>query len=81
MATAFRGRLFTYFFCKKHYIKLIFETPYILTPTGLVERGVRTLEENLLTNIKPGERFSISLGLSLEVMKKTPQARLKKVRF
>ena len=55
-ATAFTGRLFRYF-CRKHYIKLIYGTPYIHTPTGLVERGVRTLEENLLTNIKAGERF------------------------
>ena len=55
-ATAFTGRLFRDF-CKKHYIKLIYGTPYIHTPTGLVERGVRTLKENLLTNIKAGERF------------------------
>ena len=54
--TAFTGRLFRDF-CKKHYIKLIYGTPYIHSPTGLVERGVRTLKENLLTNIKAGERF------------------------
>ena len=50
-ATAFTGGLFRDF-CEKHYIKLIYGTPYILTPTGLVERGVRTLKENLLTYIK-----------------------------
>ena len=49
-AIAFTGRLFRDF-CKKHYIKLIYGTPYIHTPTGLVERGVGTLKENLLTNI------------------------------
>ena len=38
-ATAFTGGLFEDF-CKKHYIKLIYGTPYIHTPTGLVERGV-----------------------------------------
>ena len=37
-ATAFTGRLFRNF-CKEHYIKLIYGTPYIHTPTGLVERG------------------------------------------
>ena len=45
-ATAFTGRLFRNF-CKEHYIKLIYGTQYIHTPTGLVERGVRTLKKNL----------------------------------
>ena len=43
-ATVFAGRLFPDF-CKKHYIKLIYGTPYIHTPTGLIERGVRTLKK------------------------------------
>ena len=75
-ATAFTGRLFRDF-CKKHYIKLIYGTPYIHTPTGLVERGVRTLKENLLTYIKAGERFGKALDISLDVMRKTPHTRLK----
>ena len=75
-ATAFTGRLFRDF-CKKHYIKLIYDTPYIHTLTGLVERGVRTLKENLLTNIKAGERFGRALDISLDVMRKTPHTRLK----
>ena len=79
-ATAFTGRLFRDF-CKKHYIKLIYGTPYIHTPTGLVERGVRTLKENLLTNIKAGERFGKALDISLDVMRKTPHTRLKKSAF
>ena len=45
-ATAFTGRSFRNF-CKEHYIKLIYGTPYIHTPTGLVERGVRTLSDQL----------------------------------
>ena len=53
-ATAFTGRLFRGF-CKKHYFNLIYGTLYIHTPTGLVERGLRTVKENLLTNIKAGE--------------------------
>ena len=51
------------------------------TPTGLVERGVRTLKENLLTNIKAGERFGKALDISLDVMRKTPHTRLKKSAF
>ena len=78
--TAFTGRLFREF-CKKHYIKLIYGTPYIRTPTCLVERGVRTLKENLLTNIKAGERFGKALDISLDVMRKTPHTRLKKSAF
>ena len=68
-------------FCKKHYIKLIYGTPYIHTPTGLVERGVRILKDNLLTNIKAGERFGKALDLSLDVMRKTPHTKLKKSAF
>ena len=79
-ATAFTGRSFRNF-CKEHYIKLIYGTLYIHTPTGLVERGVRTLKENLLTNIKARERFSKALDLSLDVMRKTPHSRLKKSAF
>ena len=50
-ATAFTGRV-SRDFCKKHYIKLIYGTP-----TGLVEKGIRTQKDNLLPNIKAGERF------------------------
>ena len=68
-------------FCKKHYIKLIYGTPYIHTPPGLIERGVKTLKEKLITNIKAGERFSKALDLSLDVMRKTSHSRLKKSAF
>ena len=78
-ATAFTGRLFRKY-CRRHYIKLIYGTPYIHTPTGLVERGVRTLKENL-TNIKAEERFGKALDISLDVMRKTPLTRLKKSAF
>ena len=37
-ATAFTGRLFRDF-CKERYIKLIYGTPYVHTPTDFVERG------------------------------------------
>ena len=75
-ATAFTGRLFRDF-CKKQYIKLIYGTPYIHTPTGLVDRGVRTLKENILTNKKAGERFGKALDISLDIMRKTPHTQLK----
>ena len=79
-ATAFTGRLFRDF-CKKHYMKSIYGTPYIHTPTGLVEYVVRTLKENLLTNNKAGERFGKALDISLDVMRKTPHTRLLKSAF
>ena len=60
---------------------MIYGTPYIHTPTGLVERGVRTLKENLLPNIKAGERLGKALDLSLDVMRKTPHTKLKKSAF
>ena len=79
-ATAFTGRTFRVF-CKIHQIKLIYGTPYIHTPTGLVERGVRTLKETLLTKIKAGDKFGKALDIALEIMRKTPHTRLKKSAF
>ena len=76
-ATAFTERLFRDFCKKKHYIKLIYRTPYIHKSTGLVNRGVRTLKDNLLTNIRAGERFGKAPQLSLDVMRKTPHTKLK----
>ena len=55
-ATAFTGRLFRDF-SKKQYIKLIYGTPYIHNPTGLVERGAKQLKRNLLTDINACERI------------------------
>ena len=70
-ATAFTGRTFRDF-CKTHQIKLIYGTPYIHTTTGLVERGVRTLKETLLTNIKAGEKFGKALDIALKSCGKHP---------
>ena len=78
--TAFTGRLFRDF-CKKHNIMLNNGTPYIHTTTSLIERGARTMKENLLTNTKAGERFEKALEMSLDVMRKTPHIRLKKSVF
>ena len=52
-ASAFTGRFFREF-CKKNYISIRYATPYIHTPTGLVERGVRTLKEKITNEYKSG---------------------------
>ena len=51
--------------CKKNYISILYGTSQIHTATGLVERGVRTLKENLSTNVKAGESFDKALDLAL----------------
>ena len=79
-ATAFTSLSFREF-CKNHQIKLIYGTPYIHTPTGLVERGVRTLKEILLSNIKAGQNFGKALDVALDEMRKTPHTRLNKSAF
>ena len=79
-ATASTGRLFRDF-CKKHFITLMYGTQYINTPTGLEERGVSTLKENLQSNIKAGERFGKALDMSLDVIRKPPHTRLRKSAF
>ena len=70
-ATSFTGKIVREF-CKSHHIKLIYGTLYLHTPTGLFERGVRTLKETLLTNIKAGESPSNTLDIALDVIRKTP---------
>ena len=76
-ANAFTGCL-SRDFCKKHHIKLVYGIPYIHTPG---RAGVRTLEENLLTNIKIRERSGKAVEMSQDVMRKTPHLRLKKSAF
>ena len=79
-ATAFTGQTFKEF-CRNHHFRLEYGTPYIHTPTGLAERGVRTLKEILLINIKAGEKFNKALDIALNVMRKTPHTRLGKSAF
>ena len=55
--------------------------PLLLRDAFSVERGVRTLLENLLTNIKAGESYGKALDISLDLMRKTPHTRLKKSAF
>ena len=59
----------------------MYGTPYIHTPTGLVERGVRTLKENLQTNKEAGEPFGKALDLALGAMRTNPHTRLGKSAF
>ena len=66
---------------KKRYITLIYGTPYLHTPTGLVERGVRTEKEIMLTNLKDNKSMNESIDLALEVMRLTPHSRPKKSAF
>ena len=42
--------------------------------TSLAERGVRTLKENIVPNLKVGESYSKSLNLALTVMCTMPQS-------
>ena len=59
-------------------MKLIYGTPYIHTPTGVVERRERTLKETLLTNIMAGEILSKALDIAL---RKTPHPKPQKCAF
>ena len=52
--------------------------PYIHTPTGLLKRGVRTVQETLLAQIKAGEIPSKAIDIALDVIRRTPHTRLKK---
>ena len=78
--TAFTGRTLRVF-CKSHQTKLIYRTPYKHTPTGLGERGNRSIKEIPLTNIKAGEKFGKALKIALDVMRKTHHTRLNKTAF
>ena len=68
--TAFTGREFRDF-CKSSNIKLKYGTPYIHTPTGLVERSIKTLNENLRTKLGEGYNINEALNRSLNIMRTT----------
>ena len=78
--TAFTGKEFRDF-CKSLKRKLIYGTPYIHTPTGLVERGIKTLEEYLRTNLEEGYVINEALGRSLNVMRMTVHSSIKETPF
>ena len=68
--TAFTGKDFRDF-CKSLNIKLIYGTPYIHTPTGLVERAIKTLKDYLRTILEEGYVINEALSRSLNVMRMT----------
>ena len=75
--TAFTGKEFRET-CKYLNIKLIYGTPNIHTPTGLVERGIRTLKEYLRTNLEEGYNINEA---SLNIMRTTVHSSIKETPF
>ena len=78
--TAFTGRELRDF-CKSLNIKLIYGTPYIHTPTGTVERGIKTLNENLRTNLEEGYNLNEALNSSLNIIRTTFHSSIKETTF
>ena len=74
--TAFTGKEFREIF-KSPNIKLTYGTPYIHTPPGLVERGIRTLKEYLRTNLEEGYKINETLSRSLNVLRTTVLSTIK----
>ena len=68
-------------FCKSLNIKLIYGTPYIHTPTGLVERGIKTLKDYLRTKFEEGYVINEALGRSQNVMRTTVHSSIKETPF
>ena len=58
-------------FRKSLNFKLIYGTPYIHPPTGLVERGIKTMKDYLRTNLERGYVINEALSRSLNVMRMT----------
>ena len=77
---AFAGKEFREL-CKSLNINVIYGTPYIHTPTGLVERDTRTLKEYLRTNLEEGHNINDALGRSLNVMRTTGHSSIKETPF
>ena len=79
-STAFTGKLYKKLY-KSLNIILIYGTPYIHTPIGLMERGIRTPEEYLRTNLEEGHNMNDSLSRSLNVMRTTVHSSIKETQF
>ena len=78
--TAFTSRQFRKI-CKSKNIRLIYRTPYIHTPTGLVERGVKTLKDTLRANLYEGLKIDEALDRTLMVMRTTEHTKHKQTPF
>ena len=59
----------------------MYGTPYIHTPTGLVERGVRTIKNYMLANMSEGKSLGKALDNALHVMRMKKHSVLKKSPF
>ena len=78
--TAFTGNEFREF-CKSLNIKVIYGTPYIHTPTVLVEKDIRMLKEYLQTKLEKKYSIPKALSRSLNVMRTTVQSSIKETPF
>ena len=78
--TAVTGREFRDF-CKSLNIKLIYGTPYIHSPTGMVERGTKTVKDYRRTNLEEGHNINEALYCSLITMRTTVHSSIKETSF
>ena len=78
--TAFTGKDFRVF-SKNIIIKLIYGTSYIHTPTGLVERGIKTLKNYMRAILWDGWTINEALSRSLNVMRTTVLSSIKETPF
>ena len=67
--------------CNSLHIKLIYGTPYIHTTSGLVERGIKTLEDLMRTNLEEKCNLNWALYQSLLVMRMTLHSKTKETPF
>ena len=67
--------------CKSLNFSLIYGTPYIPTPPGLVESGIRTIKEYLGRNLEEGHNINDALSRSLNVMRTTVLSSIKETPF
>ena len=68
-------------FCESLNIKLLYGTPYIHTPTGLVERGIKTLKDYIRTNLEGGYIINEAISRSLNVKRTTVHSSVKETPF
>ena len=66
--------------CKNLHIKLKYDTPYINTATGSVERG-KTLKDLMMTNLEDKCNINNALYRSLNVMRTTIHSKTKETPF
>ena len=64
-------------FCKSLNIKIIYGTLYINTPTGLVEREIKTFKNFLRATLEEGKNLIEALSRSLDTMRTTVHSSIK----